>query len=334
MSQNTAYAPLLDKFVAWAQTQPDIRAALLVGSQARVDRPADEWSDLDIIVIATRPERYLAQTDWVANVGVPWLTFIEKTGTGDERERRVLFAGGLDVDFALIPSHKVQQLRLWLRLQRRFPPLLRLLPPGMARQVRQGLADFADLVRRGVRVLLDKDGIATDLALVTAETVSPRPPAQNEFLEVVNDFWYHTVWTAKKLRRGELWVAKSCGDGYLKRLLLQMLEWHARATHGWDYPAAAGGSVNRPDTWHGGRFLEQWADPRAVQGLRQAFAYYDEDDVGRALLATMDLFRWLATETAQRLGYPYPAAAEERVTELVAGLCHSERSEESRPRMG
>ncbi len=307
MSQNTAaYAPLLDRFVAWAQSQPDIRAALLVGSQARIDRPADEWSDLDIIVIATRPEYYLAQTDWVANVGVPWLTFIEKTGTGDERERRVLFAGGLDVDFALIPSGKVQQLLLVLRLQRRFPLLLRLLPRGMARQFRQGLADFADLARRGMQVLLDKDGIAADLQLVTAETVPHRPPAPNEFLEVVNDFWYHTVWTVKKLRRGELWVAKSCGDGYLKHLLLRVMEWHARAAHGWDY-----------DTWHGGRFLEQWADPRAVQGLRQAFAYYDENDVGRALLATMDLFRWLATETARLLGYPYPSEAEAQVTELV-----------------
>jgi aminoglycoside 6-adenylyltransferase len=318
-----AYAQLLDRFVAWAQSQPDIRAALLVGSRARAERPADEWSDLDIIVLSTRPERYLAETDWVANVGTPWLTFIEKTGTGDERERRVLFAGGLDVDFALIPSRKAQQLQLLLRLQRRFPQLLRLLPSGMARQFRQGLADFADLARRGVRVLLDKDGIAAYLALVTAETVSPRPPTPNEFLEVVNDFWYHTVWTAKKLRRGELWVAKSCGDGYLKHLLLRMIEWHARASHGWDY-----------DTWHGGRFLEQWADPRAVQGLRQAFAHYDEDEVGRALLVTMDLFRWLATETARQLGYPYPAAAEERVTELVAGLCHSEHSEEPRPRMG
>jgi aminoglycoside 6-adenylyltransferase len=323
-SQNAAaYTQLLDRFVAWAQSQPDIRAALLVGSRARAERPADEWSDLDIIVLSTRPERYLAETDWVANVGTPWLTFIEKTGTGDERERRVLFAGGLDVDFALIPSRKAQQLQLLLRLQRRFPQLLRLLPSGMARQFRQGLADFADLARRGVRVLLDKDGIAAYLALVTAETVSPRPPTPNEFLEVVNDFWYHTVWTAKKLRRGELWVAKSCGDGYLKHLLLRMIEWHARASHGWDY-----------DTWHGGRFLEQWADPRAVQGLRQAFAHYDEDEVGRALLVTMDLFRWLATETARQLGYPYPAAAEERVTELVAGLCHSEHSEEPRPRMG
>lgn len=307
MSQNAAaYAQLLERFIAWAQTQPDIRAALLVGSQARIDRPADEWSDLDVIVLATHPERYLAETDWVANVGVPWLTFIEKTGTGDERERRVLFEGGLDVDFALIPSGKAQQLLLLQRLQRRFPPFLRLLPQGMARQFRQGLADFADLARRGVRVLLDKDGLAAHLALVTAETAPPRPPTPNEFLETIHDFWYHAVWTVKKLRRGELWVAKSCGDGYLKHLLLRMIEWHARATHGWDY-----------DTWHGGRFLEQWADPRAVEGLRQAFAYYDEDDVGRALLATMELFRWLAVETAAQLSYPYPAEADKRVTELV-----------------
>ncbi len=307
MSQTAAaYAQLLDRFIAWAQTQPDIRAALLVGSQARIDRPADEWSDLDVIVITTRPEYYVAETDWVTNVGVPWLTFIEKTGTGDERERRVLFAGGLDVDFALIPSRKAQQLLLLQRLQRRFPPLLRLLPQGMARQFRQGLADFADLARRGVRVLLDKDGMAAHLALVTTETVPLRPPTPKEFLEVSNDFWYHAVWTVKKLRRGELWVAKSCGDVYMKHLLLRMIEWHARADNGWDY-----------DTWHGGRFLEQWADPRAMPGLRQAFAHYDENDVGRALLATMDLFRWLATETARQLGYPYPAEAEEQVTELV-----------------
>jgi len=54
------------------------------------------------------------------------------------------------------------------------------------------------------------------------------------------------------------------------------------ATHGWDY-----------DTWHEGRLLDQWADPRAVAGLREAYAQYGEADVRRALFATMDLFRWL-----------------------------------------
>jgi aminoglycoside 6-adenylyltransferase len=302
----SAYEQLIERFVTWAQTQPDIRAAIIVGSQARIDRPADEWSDLDIVVIATDPKRYLSRTNWLENIGNPWITFLERTGTGNEKERRVLFEGGLDVDFALLPKRKVQLLIQLLRFRKRFPRLFRLLPRGTARQIMQGAADFSKVLRRGTRVLLDKDGIAAHLTLITAETLPPRPPTPNKFLEVINDFWYHAVWTAKKLQRGELWTAKACSDSYMKWLLLRMIEWHARTTNGWDY-----------DIWHSGRFLEQWADPRIVEGLLDAFAHYDEDDVWRALLATMDLFRWLSIETAERLSYPYPTVADERATELV-----------------
>lgn len=310
-----AYERLIEKFVKWAQTQRDIRAAVIIGSRARVVRPADEWSDLDIVIIATDPERYMSRTDWLENIGNPWITFLERTGTGDEMERRVLFEGGLDVDFAFIPQRRVQQLVYLLRVRKRFPQILGLLPKAKIRQIRQGIADFSDTLRRGTRVLLDRDGIVAHFALITVETPPPRPPTQSEFLEVINDFWYHAVWTAKKLRRGELWTAKGCSDSYMKWLLRQMIEWHARAINGWDY-----------DTWHGGRFLEQWADPRAVEGLRDAYAHYDTDDVGRALFATMDLFRWLAMETAEQLSYPYPTPADEHATELARMLL-AERDE-------
>ncbi len=110
---------------------------------------------------------------------------------------------------------------------------------------------------------------------------------------------------------------------YMKHLLLRMIEWHTRATNGWDY-----------DTWHHGRFLERWADPRAVKGLRDAYAHYDEEeeeeeeeDVRRALLATMDLFRWLAIETAEQLSYPHPTLADEHATELARMLL-AERDEQ------
>jgi hypothetical protein len=39
-----------------------------------------------------------------------------------------------------------------------------------------------------------------------------------------------------------------------------------------------------------------------LDGLRVAFAHHDTADVRHALVATMDLFRWLARETAQALG--------------------------------
>jgi len=307
-----AYEQLIERFVAWAEIQPDVRAALIVGSRAREDRPADQWSDLDVILIVAEPERYLAKTDWLENIGNPWITFVEKTGTGDEKERRVLFEGGLDVDFALLPTKKMQPLARLLQARGRFPQLLKLLPRSLSQQIAQGIADFSDVARRGVKVLVDKDGIAEPLMSAIAEAPAPVPPTQDKFLNLVNDFWYHAVWTAKKLRRGELWTAKGCSDSYMKRRLLRMIEWHARAKNGFEY-----------DTWHGGRFLERWASPRVVEDLRDAFAHYDEDDLWRGLLATMDLFRWVAIETAELLGHTYPSSADGHATELVKNLSAS-----------
>jgi aminoglycoside 6-adenylyltransferase len=68
------------------------------------------------------------------------------------------------------------------------------------------------------------------------------------------------------------------------------------------------------DTWHGGRFLEEWADPGALDGLHEAFAHYEEADTRCALLTTMDLFRRIGRETAVRLGCAYPEDADQRVT--------------------
>jgi len=66
--------------------------------------------------------------------------------------------------------------------------------------------------------------------------------------------------------------------------------------------------------------LGKVGNPRAVKEMRDAFAHYDEDDIWRALLATMDLFRWLAVETAEQLNYQYPTRADEHVTKLVKEL--------------
>jgi aminoglycoside 6-adenylyltransferase len=305
---------LEQRFAAWAQAQPDIRVAVVVGSRARTDHPADEWSDLDIMVVTTRPERLLGSSNWLKNIGEYWFTFLEPTPTGGRMERRVLFEGALDVDFAVIPYGRIRQAARFLPMLRKFPLLFRLLPKGMAQRIREDLADAANIFGRGLRVLVDKEGLAAKLPLVFAEARPYRPPTQREFLNAVNDFWYHAVWTAKKLRRGELWWAKLCCDSHMARLLLEMIEWHAHAMQGADC-----------DTWQLGRFLEEWADPRALAGLRHAFAHYDEDDIWRALLVSMDLYRWLAIETAERLGHPYPTAADERVTEWVS-TCLSEKT--------
>jgi aminoglycoside 6-adenylyltransferase len=227
------------RFVEWASGRDDVRAAAVLGSRARRDRPADEWSDLDVVVVAREPALLLERADWIAELGSPRITFVEPTATGDGLERRVLYEDGVDVDFSIVSPDDVR------RLGR----------DGDVEDVRRlgGDGDVDEVVRRGVRVLLDKDG---DLAQLTEgagrPATRPRPPSRDEFDELQNDFWYHAVWAAKKLKRGELFTAKAAVDSYMKRLLLRGLEWHAQALD----PTT--------DTWHAGRFLEQWAEPRAL----------------------------------------------------------------------
>ncbi|MFX1254675.1 MAG: aminoglycoside 6-adenylyltransferase [Promethearchaeota archaeon] len=287
------YEQLMEKFVQWAETISDIRAAIVVGSRARIDHPADEWADLDIIVITTDPERYISTTNWLENMGNPLLTFLEPT-PGDDMERRVLFAGMLDVDFAIVPKRNIQQL-----LQHGVPP--------------QDQTELFNVFGRGMRILVDKDKIGSQLQKIISsiKTPTPHPPSQTEFLEVINDFLFHAVFTAKHLQRGELWWTITCLNCYMQRLLHRMIEWHAKAIQGWDY-----------ETWFRGRFLEEWADSRVLKGLQVAFAHYEVEDIKHTLLAVMDLFRLIAMETAKRLNYPYPTKADKYVTDWI-GRCFS-----------
>ena len=282
------YEDVLDRLLAWARPRPDVRAVMVVGSRARTDHPADAFSDLDLIVVTTNPDRYLSETDWLEPLGTPWLTFLERQAVGEGFERRVLFEGAIDVDFVPLANEAVRRMAL-----EGWPP------------------EVAAVLRRGFRLVLDKDDLLSMLTEGVPITSPPSasPPTQEEFLALCHDFLYHAVWAAKKLRRGELWIAKSCADCYMKELLLRMIEWHARSRRGWDH-----------DTWHGGRFLEEWADTEALGGLREAFAYYEESDVRRALLATMNHFRRIGRETAARLDCAYPEEADQRVTAWVVGL--------------
>jgi aminoglycoside 6-adenylyltransferase len=268
----------------WARERPDVHAAVVAGSRARADTPADRWSDLDVFLVVDDVEPYLSDGDWVAEFGSPVLTFLEPTAVGNERERRVLYETGEDVDLPLVPLSALERIDV-----------------------------AGPLLARGFRVLVDEIGIESRLDEVAARVEPRRAPMQRELTELASDFWYHALWAARKLRRGEVLTAKGCTDGYLKWRLVTLLEWHARAVD----PGV--------DTWHDGRFIEHWADPGALAALERAYAYYDVRDVARALWETIDLFQGLEEETAQRLGLETAldhADLRRRVAEVVPDPRH------------
>ncbi len=268
----------------WSSTCPDIKALALVGSGARSDHPADEWSDIDLILITPDADRYLASSDWLNVIGDLWIATVERDPAGNIIERRALFRSGVDVDFIFLSPVRAQALQE--------EPL-------------------ASIISRGIRVLLDKEGIFPPAPDGGYEVEAYHLPAAAEFSELVNDFWFHAVWTAKKIRRGELWTAKACCDQYMKRLLLTLIEWHAHMD------TEAGHPVR---TWYNGRFIECWASASILERLRGVFAYYDEADIWEALRCTMALFDTLALEIAVRFRYPYPDEEAKYITAYVKRL--------------
>jgi aminoglycoside 6-adenylyltransferase len=264
LNVNTRMDLLAAAIADWARERDDVRAALVIGSQARTDVPADRWSDLDLVLFVDDPRVLADDATWVEAFGTPVLTFLEPTAFGDRVERRVLYETGEDVDFPLLEASAWRELL--------------------------SVPEAQLLLARGYRIVHDELGLAEAAADVT-EPPAEAPPDSAKLRELSSDFWYHALWTAKKLRRGEVFTAIGCLNGYLPWRLAVLMGWHARALD----PTV--------DTWHGGRFLERWADPGVLAALERAFAHYDLRDVARALWETIDLWQGLEEETARRLGF-------------------------------
>jgi len=250
----------------WAESEPDVRLALLVGSQARTKMPADPLSDIDLVLFARDPERLLQDEGWITRLGRYWTSHIERNALETGPERRVLFEDGQDVDFAVFPAEFI---------------------PALTADARA-----IAILQRGFRPLVNKDAVELDVPEAEPAAVAPSP---SEFSNLVNDYWFHLVWTAKKLRRGELLTALEATNGYLRALLVRTVRWHAIAR----------GPRGR-DVWHGARFFEAWADPRVIREFPETVAQYDARSVARALRANRTLFGWLTDELTESLSVPSP----------------------------
>ena len=268
---------LLDAIIRFAQACDAVTALLLIGSQARTEMKADEFSDTDLIMVVQNPDDFIHADSWLKQIGRYHISFTEPTVDG-QMERRVLFDDAQDVDFVIIREDAAKSA----------------LETGEA----------ARILNRGYRVLVAKRGFVMPSAGFPPAAFLPAD--ELVFRNTVSDFWFHTVWSAKKLLRQELWAAKFCVDGYMKQKLLWMIEQHEHLVR-----------RSGKDTWYSGRFIDQWAREDIVNGLQNAFAHYDRADIAKALLETMNLFRRVGLETAKAAGFDYPAHADEYASKWV-----------------
>lgn len=271
---------VLATLVAWAEAEPSIRALILTSSRARSDETVDLLSDYDVILAVTDPVAFDLSGDWTTGFGRPLATW------GDQHEvhglttyfRGVIYADGVKVDYTVWPE-----------------VLLELVGQNAA------LPDDLDV---GYRVLLDKGGRTARWQPPTYRAHVPAKPTQAEYDALVEEFWWSTTYVAKSLWRGEVFFTKFVLDYDAKLVALrQFLEWRIELDHDWSL---------RPGAY--GRGVERLLPTKLWAELASTYVGTDIDDNWEALFRTTALFRRVATEVGDALGYRYPQHVDDAVT--------------------
>ena len=263
------YIQIKRKILEYSESDDDIKAIVAIGSSTRSDVKADEYSDLDLFIVTSDTEPWFSG-EYPKRFGNVNISFIEDT-LGGGKERRCIYDEDKDVDMIVLTPEQFEV------------------------AIKEGVAQW--VMNRGYAVLYDSMDFTGLLDKHITHSVTSPSMSEDEFVNMVNDFYFHNIWAYKKLKRGEIWSAKTCVDSYLKRYLLRMIELYCS-------------KVSGVDVWHDGRFIDRWADKEILADIKECFAHYDKDDIKKALINTHALFARITKKLAEVERYEYPIGAE------------------------
>ena len=290
----------LNLLVQWGEKQEQVRAMLLYSSRADPDAPVDAFSDYDVILAVTDIHPFWRDKTWLENFGRVLVVYRNPIAPDDDFgidtfAHIVQYENGTKMDLTFFP----------IELMRRVvenPTLLDYLDPGYS-------------------ILLDKDHLTDGIEPPTYKAYIPTPPSEEVYLDVVEEFFHECTYIAKHLWREDLVAAKTILDGTLKcNHLRRMLEWRIEIDLNWSVKLGAHGKQLKK--WLSS---EQWAE---LENTYTGAGYEDNFD---ALFRTIFLFRKVAIEIGDSLGFVYPHDLDQRMMVYLTKVRNLDRQAETFP---
>lgn len=282
-------AEIISRLIHWAKSKESVRVMLLTSTRAQLDAKSDIFSDYDVILVVRDIHPLWADRSWISDFGDVLVTYWDpiypEPEYGIEQTGNVIqYADGLKIDF-----------RLW--------------PIDLLREIVHAPTLPADL-DAGYRILLDKDGLAESIPAPTHLAYIPQRPTEDGYRTFVEEFFSDAPYVAKHLLRGDLLPAKWCLDYDMKHVYLRpMLEWRLESEHNWSLPVR-----------NLGKGLKKLLPADLWQELTSTYAGGGIDENWHALFRTLALFRSVARDVADDLGYAYPEELDRRVTAYVHAM--------------
>jgi aminoglycoside 6-adenylyltransferase len=273
---------MLDTIIEWSEREEAIRALILLGSRAG-KQPVDSLSDYDLSVFCDTREPYTESEEWLIQFGNVLVCVKEKVVCNGKTflSRLVIFEGGIKVDFSFLSLDVLDQIAQ--------------------------SSSLPDDYNLGYKILLDKDDRAARMLPPQFE-VKAIKPSEQEFHEVIKEFWFEVYHVGVYLKRKDLWSVKF-RSWAAHSFLLRMIEWHAQAENDW-----------RCSTPPIGKRMSSWVSKDLWKDLHGIFAHFDVEDSWKALFNTMELFRRITAETARALRFSSMEDLSEKMMSFITTL--------------
>ncbi len=277
---------ILDKIVRWAESESNVRLAILSGSRVR-EGEWDDLSDYDVALFARDPDALLGDDSWFyafAPVLVVEKPEFLDDGSRDRITSLVVYRSEPRVDFMVLPLGRIE--------------------------TDLCASPLPDAYNVGYRVLVDKDGWSAHLTPPVNHGFIPVRPTAEEYATVVNDFWWETTAAAKYLHRGLVMAVKFYLEQSLRADMFRtMLGWYLGALSGW--------KVNPGQHQKGAQHL---LPPDEWRALQATWVGPGIEENWEALFRMAGFFRMMARQVGEDLGHEYPAGLDADVVAYLKEL--------------
>lgn len=180
---------VIRQLVEWAENQAPVRAMLLTSTRAIPNAPVDAFSDYDVILVTADIHPFYVDRSWLEDFGRVLVGYWDPIYREPDYDFEVFgnviqYEGGLKIDFTLWPVELLRRIA--------------------------AAPELPAELDAGYKVLLDKDQLTAGLPSPTYTAYIPKPPSNEVFQTLVNDFFSDAPYVAKCLWRDELLPAKWC----------------------------------------------------------------------------------------------------------------------------
>lgn len=279
---------MIEKLIAWGESQELVRAMVLTSSRAIPDNPyTDQYSDYDLILALRDVGPFHASRDWLGAFGTVLAMYRDPMCEEDGLHcsgNVVQFEEGLKIDFSLWPVERLREVA--------------------------GQDPLPEEFDAGYQVLLDKDGLTAGIRPPSYRGYTPQPPTEARYHEEIENFFLCATYVAKYLLRDDVMAAKFLLDGEMKHENLRpLLEWLIEIEHDWKV---------KPGNY--GRRMKKWLRADLWAALESTYAGAGIEENWQALYRLMDLMHIVGVELGEKLGFVYPESIEQRMRIYLAKL--------------